>query len=159
MHQAKCVEQRLSVKTVSWAHKYTMCVNDSDLLGILSLSHECEDIKELARRRRFGDEHTWSIELGIRGLDEGNIMDTSLESSTFRLRVMDNSPTVEPAHYVLDYDDFLFWHPLLKHRYMVLEKDEKTSYYTVRCEALCCRLNELALVELSRILPENRPAL
>lgn len=41
---------------------------------------------------------------------------------------------------------------------MVLDKHNKTSYYTVRCEALCCRLNELALVELSRIPPENRPS-
>lgn len=80
MRQAQCVEQGLSIKTVSWAHEYTKSVDDSDLLGILSLSHECEDIKELARRRRIGDEHTW---LGIGGLDENNIMDPSLESSAF----------------------------------------------------------------------------
>lgn len=42
--------------------------------------------------------------------------------------------------------------------YMVLDKDRETSYYSVRCEALRCRLNELALVELSKIPPENRPA-
>lgn len=154
---ATYVAEGLSVKTVSWAHPYIKSVHDSDLSEILSLSHECEDIKELARRRKIGDEHTWSIELDTKHLDESNITDTNLESCTFRLTAKDRSPAVVSAHYVLDRDNYSFWHPVLKHKYMVLDKDRETSYYTARCEALLCRLNELALVELSKMPPENRP--
>lgn len=152
------IKEGLSVKTVSWAHPYSGSLSDSDLLNISSLSHDCEDIKELERRRRIGDEHTWSIELDTKGIDECNSMDASIESCTFRLSVWDNSPAVQPAHYILEFDHHSFLHPVLKHMYIVLDKQSETSYYTMRCEALHCRLNELALVELSKIPPENRPA-
>ena len=152
-----CVAAGLSVKTVSWAHLDTSFFHDSGLFEILSLSRECEDIKELARRRKVGDEHTWSIELGTKGLEESNIMDTSLESCTFRLYARDFSPPVEPVHYVIGPHTSVLRHYVLRHTYMALTDERERSYYAVRIEALRCRLDELALVELSKMPPEDRP--
>ena len=149
------------VKTVSWAQQ----CDQVDLAGsyglgtLLKLGKENDDIKELARNRRIGDKHTWSIELGTAGVEKPSIPDGVLESNTFQLFVDAPSSGEEgvESRYVLGYTDPRFQHPVLKYTYLGLEAPEPMTYYTARCDALDHRLNELTRIELSKIPPGDRP--
>ncbi|KAF2993576.1 hypothetical protein E8E13_000011 [Curvularia kusanoi] len=158
------VADDIKIKTVSWAQKcsrsdlYNYHMNEPHEL--LLFGEEGTDIKELSRKRRIGDEHTWTIELNTTGLRGPKVPDAVLESTTYSLRVWsDSSIPGLVCFYSLDFDDGLLQHPVLKHSYIVMTgHDSSQMYYNSRTAALCRRLNELTRVEITKMPERDRPA-
>ena len=136
----------------------------------LILDNDANDIGELVRRRRIGDKHTWVLDLDIRGSDAPEVPPDVLEVTTFRLRIPERvDQDLNIAHYEIDFDEHIR-HSVLRHRYVTLADDDRdgedivifddnnrrvrTSYYGRNCEELQERLNELTMIELTK-LPAN----
>lgn len=152
----------LKTKSISWCQRNsTMTYPDGSVSRSLVSDKDNVDIKELTRRRRIGDKHTWMLELDTSGVRVPAMPTSVLESTAFRLIV----PTPEDidtsvCHYRIDYDDALM-HPVLKYQYTTLAEvvvednidhlDRRNSYCTRKCGELWHRLNELTLIELAKI--------
>ncbi|KAH6639165.1 hypothetical protein C7974DRAFT_449101 [Boeremia exigua] len=155
----------IKTKTVSWSHrKHTFKVSDAGY----------DDADELRRRRRIGDTFSWVLNLDVEGVQPSHVPDTVLEISTFRLQLSSKyANDWQVTNYEVEFEDIIS-HPVLRHRYITLTEDTcydddelslfdangqriRTSHFTRRCDELCDRLDELTLVELTKIPSAERP--
>ena len=161
-------EEGIKTQSISWAQRETLegAQNGYESLD-LQLDQDANDIGELTRRRRIGDKHTWKLDLDIQGLTIPDVPVKVLESTTFRLHVPHKYDQTWPvAHYEVDFDTKI-QHPVLRYQYVTLREDTKdddhvvrrdeldrrmrTSHYSRKCEELIDRLNELTMIEFTKI--------
>ena len=131
-----------------------------------------KDTDRMTRRRRIGDISSWTMDLDVEGVRTSGISDAVIESTTFRLIAPWKwHQNWEVSTYQLDYDEALR-HPVLKYQYVTLAEDQRdmsgiilddsqdrkrASHYARRCQELEERLDELTLLELTKIPSAKRP--
>ncbi|XPS81696.1 hypothetical protein M3J09_013624 [Ascochyta lentis] len=159
-------DEGINTKTVSWDQRRVP-------QDVFHDRYEDSDI--MTRRRRIGDKSSWILNLDVEGVQSPGISDAVIETTTFHLYVpWKYTQNRQGSNYILDYDEVI-GHPVLKYQYVTLAEDtldeegrvqlndiqerERTSHYSRRCEELKDRLNELTLLELTKIPAAERPPL
>lgn len=105
------------------------------------------------------------MELDTQSLSVPALSTAVMESTTFRLRISTGDPFEQQrsvAHYNIVYDNSIR-HPVLQYQFVTQRKecpyddDQSLSYYSQKQQVLSDRLDELTLIELTKIAPDNRP--
>ncbi|KZM25759.1 uncharacterized protein EKO05_0002608 [Ascochyta rabiei] len=163
-HLKMLSDEGLKTKTVSWDQRRFQHRRLHDI-------HMGFDIT--TRRRRIGDRFSWVLGLDVEGVRSPCTPDAVIETTTFRSYApWKYTQPWQVANYELDFDENIR-HPILKHQYITLGEDtldedgsvqfdefgdrERTSHYARRCEELKDRLDELTLLELTKIPTAGRP--
>ncbi|KAJ4322270.1 hypothetical protein N0V94_002500 [Neodidymelliopsis sp. IMI 364377] len=132
------------------------------------------DPDPLTKRRRIGDRDTWMLELDSCDIQSPDVPDDVLKSTTFRLSIRwKYQQNWRVACYAIEYDETIR-HPVLKHQYVTLAEEliddhyqprldefgdrQRTSHYGRRCQELKDRLDELTLLEHTKIPVAERPS-
>ncbi|KAJ4343410.1 hypothetical protein N0V95_006672 [Ascochyta clinopodiicola] len=157
-------DEGLKTKSVSW---------DQRRVPYRGVRAHYKDSDTTTRHRRIGDKFSWVLTLDVEGVQASCTPDAVIETTTFRLyRPWTYTETWQVANYTLDFDSNIR-HPVLKYQYVTLADDtldeegdllvndldqrERTSHYARRCEQLKYRLDELTLIELTKIPSAERP--
>ncbi|KAJ8109059.1 hypothetical protein OPT61_g7731 [Boeremia exigua] len=171
----KLTREGLKIKSISWRQRddLTETQNNHGTNELLQ-DKDADEYGEIFRRRRIGDKHTWVMKLDTQGVDVPNIPTDVLESTTFRLRIPRRlDQTQHVAHYKIEFH-CIIRHPVLRYQYVTLKERYETnenqttiddtegrvsvSYYSQKCQELSNRLDELTMIELTKIPPDQRPA-
>jgi hypothetical protein len=164
-------EEGIKTKTVSWDQRRITWDERRETRPDPENYH---DPDPLIKRRRIGDRDTWMLELDSCDIQPPDVADDVLKSTTFRLSTRwKYQQNWRVACYAIEYDETIR-HPVLKHQYVTLAEEliddnyqprlddfgdrQRASHYGRHCEALKYRLDELTLLELSKIPIAERPS-
>jgi hypothetical protein len=151
--------------TTSWARRRT-CWGARAYGGF-------SDADKMTRRRRIGDSFTRIYALDVEGVIVPPEPQGVLESTTFSLRTPQTEDIEGPvSYYKVEFDETIR-HPVLEYKFVTLKEDQedgsvteyddfdqrmRTSYYSQKCDELNDHLDELTVLELTKIPTKDRPA-
>lgn len=117
------------------------------------------DVPQLTRPRRLNDKHTWILRLDTEGVVRSNVPDTVLESTTFKLDVVNDpgNPLVEGtwgmSHYGMNAGTILS-SLALKHQYVL--RTYPRSYHE-KVQQLKVRIHDQCIIECMKMDGSSRP--
>jgi len=116
-----------------------------------------EQNESLTRRRRFGDKHSWIIDLPINGITPSPVPDGVVASSAFRIgrRDSDEPQDWECQNYCKSFQDLPLTSPVLRYGYMMEESENEG--YKKKVKYLKQRLHGLTIIELAKLPESERP--
>jgi hypothetical protein len=111
----------------------------------------------IARRHRFGDKHSWIIDLPTQGVTASKLPDGATASSAFTIikQGNDDSERFEGPSYTQGFNDKLLVSPVIRHPYMMQYK--AGPKYDKKIKFLERRLYALTISELAKLKHAERP--
>jgi hypothetical protein len=116
-----------------------------------------EQTDRIVRRRRFGDKHSWIIDLPTNGVIASSLPDGAIASSTFYIKLYDNGSlqNLGGTYYTAQTCPNALISPVLRHIYML--RYEEGSKYRKQLDFLKQRLQASTVIELFKLDEADRP--